>query len=362
MKMILIVCAAFSGAIVQGCANPDDALGTTSSALSLASRDDRDDEGGLPPEVREALRDGDHLSAEALDRIYRVEHDVTVAPGRVIHTFETFTLRAWMRWPHRAMLMLPGPVTNAQYFNIDVPGYDGGAILAQRGFFTFAADFEGAGRSSMPANGRDATFARDVEDMTAVLRYVRTLRLAPRVDVLGESWGGGVAADLCANASLTRSCVMASMIYNNASDVGNATFRSPEFRALLDSLPNGYLPTWPDFYMQFVYASPAAVQTFTFATQPGMYSVAPEYAVFELPFFDPTNARVPGLILRGELDPNQPLSDTQELARDYGRRGAELVVIAGGGHVPRVNAPPANTQFWDSVVGFVDPADHHHEH
>lgn len=210
----------------------------------------------------------------------------------------------------------------------------------------------------MPADGRIATMPRQVENMTTVLRFIATHRLVPHVDVFGESWGGSVAAELCA-LPVARSCVMASMIYRNASDIGNATFRSPEFHALLDTFTDGYIPTFPGFYFQFVTTSTPEVQAFTFATQPGRYSVAPEYAVFDLPFFDPTRARVPGLILRGENDVNQPLSDTQELAHDYGRDGARLVVLAGGGHVPRVDAPPVNTQFWDNVFAFVDGSPGH---
>jgi alpha-beta hydrolase superfamily lysophospholipase len=346
------MCLWASAASLIACAAPVEDTASSASAITNAAsvRDTNE----LPDEVVDLLRHRDDLTDAQLDEVHRVGHDIEVAPGRSIHAIETFTLRAFFRWPHRAMLMIPGPVTNAMYYNIDVPGYDGGRILAERGFFAWSADLEGAGLSSMPADGRVATMSRQVENLRVVIERMRATRFVPRVDILGESWGGSVAAELCDDASATRSCVMSSMIYRNASDIGNATFRSPEFRALLDSLPNGYLPTFPGFYLQFVDASPPDVQNFTFATQPGLYSVAPEYAVFDLPFFDPTRARVPGLIIRGENDPNQPLSDTRELARDYGTHGATLAVIPGAGHVPRVNAPPVNETFWTTVLDFVD--------
>lgn len=347
-SIVVLNCAV----LVAGCgANAAETESTESSASAISADD-------LPSDFAALLRSERSLTDAQLDAFHRVEHDVVVAPGRTIHTIETFTLRAWLQWPHRAMLMIPGPVTNAAFYNIDAEGYDAGKILAARGYFVWSADLEGAGLSSHPVDGNVATLPRQVENMSAVARRIQLTRLVPRVDVFGESWGGSIAAEVCARASIARSCVMSSMIYRNASDVGNATFRSPEFHALLDSLPNGYLPTFPEFYFQFVAESPTAVQNYAFATQPGLYSVAPEYAVFDLPFFDPTRAVVPGLILRGELDPNQPLSDTQELAHDYGTHGARLVVVSGAGHVPRVAPAPASTAFWDTVIEFVEHPGH----
>ncbi len=353
IRKLLGLCVAIVSAVA--CGTPDTATAVEDIRFRGRGDDDRGDARGLPAELARALRGDRDIDDALLDRIVRVEHDVTLEPGRRIHVRETFTLRAWLRWPHRAMLLIPGPVTNARYYDIDVPGYDSGAMLARRGFFAFAADLEGAGDSSMPVDGRTAILGRQVENMRAVLQYVRRTRLVAHVDVLGESWGGGVAAELCADAGLTRSCVLASMIYRTGSDLARATFLNPGFRGFLDSIPDGYLPTFPGFYMPFVSASEPAVQDFTFATQPGRYALAPEYAVFELPFFDPTRARVPGLVVQGELDPNQPRSDTEQLAREYGRHGARLTLIASAGHVPRVEAPPASTDFWRAVTSFVDP-------
>lgn len=315
------------------------------------------DEGGgpaLPGEVLAALRTGVAPEGADLDRVYTLEHDVPVGPGRRIHLTESFTLRSWQRWPHRAMLMLPGPIVSGEFYNIDVDGYRGRDLMAQRGFFAFTADFEGTGRSTFPADGRTPTMDSQVEAFRHVIRYVRLARLVPRVDVLGESWGGGVAAELCSDRGRVRSCVLASMLYRTPSDFANMTFRSPAFRAFLDTLPDGYLPTWPDLYAGLVANSPAAVQAWVFANVPGRYTTVPLYDVFDLPFFDPSLSRAPGLVVQGENDPNQSLDDARELVRDYGG-GARLVVIPGAGHIPRIEAPPHNVQYWEAITDFVDP-------
>lgn len=309
---------------------------------------------GLPAEVAALLR-GESLPAGALDKLYTVEHRVPVGPGRKIHLTETFTLRSWLRWPHRTALMLPGPLTPGDFYQIDVEGYRGRDILAKRGFFAVTADFEGTGGSTFPTDGKTVTLDGQALAMHRVVEYLRIVRLTPKVDVIGESWGGGVAAELCADRLRVRACVLASMLYKTASPFADASFRSPAFRAFLDTLPNGYFPTAAPVYAGLLASSPTDVQTWASARLPGTYTTRPLYDVFDLPFFTPNLARAPGLIVQGELDPNQALSDTLELAADYGTAGAALYVVEGGGHIPRIENPPSNTRWWGAVLGFLDP-------
>jgi pimeloyl-ACP methyl ester carboxylesterase len=346
---------------VVGCsAAPGD--GTTGSSASAVECDDGsgvvDHSDPLPAGVLQALAHSSDLTEAQLDQVYRVAHDFDVAPDRRIHATESFTLRSWLRAPHRAVMLIPGPVTNAAFFDIPVDGYDSGAILAQAGYFAFTVDLEGVGQSSYPPDGRVCDTARGVADLTPVLGAIRQERFVPAVDVLGESWGGGIAAELCAEHG-TRSCVMSSMLYKNTTPIGAATFLTPEFHAFLDSLTTGYFPTNGPFYAGFVAESPADVQTYTYATQPGLYADASLYAPYDMPFFDPTHARVPGLVLFGAEDPTVPLSDAQQLAAEYGSHGAELFVLPAGGHVPRVETASSGI-WWNKVLTFLDSVDEHH--
>ncbi len=293
----------------------------------------------------------------ALDQIFRLEHLLPIGPGRVMHVTETFSPRAFLRHGHpRAIVMLPGPVTRGNLFNINVPGYDGGAIMARRGFFSYAVDFEGTGLSTFPARGTSVTMDSQVDAVKQVLFYVQLFRGVPRVDVLGESWGGGVAAEVCKNKLSARSCILASMIYETPSPAAKAQYQSPGWLGFLQSLPNSYLPTASWLYAPLVANSPPAVQQWTLATQPGTYTIQPLFEFFNIPFFDPTVARVPGLLIQGENDPESLPSDVAQLAADYGKHGAVgMVTIAGGGHIPRIEVAPYNTEYWDAVTDFVDP-------
>jgi pimeloyl-ACP methyl ester carboxylesterase len=297
---------------------------------------------------------GADASSDELDGIVRLQHYLPVACGARIHLTETFSLRCLLRRPHRrAVLMLPGPVATGALFNVPVAGYDSGEILARRGFFAFAADLEGSGRSSSPADGRDVTFDRSAMNMRSVLEYVLALRHLPSVDLLGESWGGGLAAKLAADASRVRSCTLSGMLYRTPSEVATATFRSDAFRLALDSLPQGYFPTEGAFYDPFTAGAPEDVRAYARATQPGRYATGPLYAAYDLPYFDAPAARVPGLLIQGGLDPNVPPADTTDLAAAYGGP-MHAVVIPDGGHIPRLGPPSVSAAFWQAFLDFVD--------
>jgi pimeloyl-ACP methyl ester carboxylesterase len=300
------------------------------------------------------------LTPAQLDEVHRLEHDVYVGPGRRVRVTETFTLRSWLRAPRRAMLLLPGTVSVGSFYDLDVDGYRFASTLAQRGFFVFAVDYEGSGDSTYPPNGLDVTHSFLVEANRKVLRYVRLARAIPKVDVLGESNGGAIAAELCADRARTRSCVLSSMIYREGTPFFQAVFLDPGFLGFLASQPNGYIPVGPELYFNITSRTSPEVTAAILATQPGVYAVAPLLAPTTLPWFDPTRARVPALILQGTEDNIGAQIDSDLLAADYGSaRGAggvaTIVRIPGAGHIPRIEPAPVNEQWTQAVLGFVDP-------
>lgn len=289
----------------------------------------------------------------ALDRLYTLDHYVPVGRSRWIHLRETFNIRSLLRRDRRAVLMLPGPLVTGEFYQLDVDGYRGRDIIANEGAIAFTADFEGTGESSYPEDGRSPSQEQEIAAMQIVLRYIRLIRGIDRVDVMGESWGGGVAVELCTDARRVRSCTLGSMLYRTPSDFANMTFRSPGFHALLDSLPTGYLPTDASIYAGLAAPMEPAVAAAFIDSESGLYTTVPLYDVFDLPFFDPTNTRVRGLLVQGEFDPNQSVDDALDLVADYGG-SMELVVVAGGGHIPRTEPSPVHDVYWDAVLGFLD--------
>lgn len=310
----------------------------------------------LPAELVAALESSQAPAAGLLDRVYRLNHYVWVGPGRRIHVTESFTLRSWLRWPHRATLLITGYPVNADFYNLDVEGYRFQDTLAKEGYFAFAAEYEGSGESTFPANGLDATHERAVDAMKKVVAFIRLARLVQRVDLLGESHGGAVAAELCADAKRVRSCVMSSMTYQQLTPFAEAVFLDPDFIGFLMSQPNGYLDVTPDFYFNIIARANPDVAAAVLGTQPGVYAVGPFLEILDRPSFDPTRAAVPGLVIQGTEDNVGTQADSDILAAEYGAVGggnATVVRIEGGGHIPRIEPAPVNEQWTDAVLTFL---------
>lgn len=320
------------------------------------------DSSPLPRDLAGLLEHPEGCSDVDLDRVWTVEHDVRVGSGRYVHVTERFSLRSWLRWPRRGVLMLPGTIVQGDFYDIDVDGYRFQTDLARRGFFTFAVDYEGSGDSSYPADGSTVTHSFLVDESRTVLAALRALRFIPRMDVLGESNGGAIAAELCSDRTRVRSCVMASMLYAEGTPFFNAVFLDPGFLAFIGSQPNGYLNVTPDLYFNIAARSSPDVTSWILANEPGVYATAPLLVPVTLPWFDPTHARVPGLVIQGTEDDIATQPDNEALVLAYGsapRAGghATLVRITGGGHVPRVEPSPIHDQYQDAVFEFLDP--HH---
>ncbi|HWL86013.1 MAG TPA: alpha/beta hydrolase [Polyangiaceae bacterium] len=310
----------------------------------------------VPPQASALLAGGKPTEAQ-LDQVYTLDHFVTVGPGRRVHLVEKFSLRSWFEPERRAILLLPGTIVKASFYDIDVDGYRFQSDLAKAGFFTFASEYEGSGQSTNPDDGHTVTHRFLVDESRTVMNAVRFLRGVPRVDVLGESNGGAVASELCAEPT-ARTCVLSSMIYRTGTPFFTSVFLDPAFVALIENQPKGYMAVTASMYFNIVPRSPAPVAADILAKQPGTYAVGPLLApVNGLPWFDPTRARAPGLIIQGTLDDIATQSDADDLRAAYGSRGhghAKLVRIDGAGHTPRIENPPFNSQYENAVLDFLN--------
>jgi pimeloyl-ACP methyl ester carboxylesterase len=232
---------------------------------------------------------------------------------------------------------------------IPVPGFDAAARLAASGFTVWGADFEGTGASTAPPDGRAVTTSSQVEAMGAVVAALRQRAGVERVDVIGESWGGGIAAELCADPVAVRSCVLSTMTYQQPPPPPGALFSA--LGTVLGAMPDGYWTTIAPLYAALVATSPLAVQLFVYGSQPGRYPVTQFTEYAGRPWFDPHRARVPALVIRGAADPITSEADNLGLVAAYGGP-ARYVAIAGGHHLPRLERGPADA-WWREVLAFL---------
>jgi len=150
---------------------------------------------------------------------------------------------------------------------------------------------------------------------------------------------------------------MASTLYRTGTSLFYSVFLDPAFLAFIDGQPNGYFQDTSSLYFNITVGLPDAVKAAILATQPGRYAVGPLLApAHGLPWFDPTRARVPGLVIQGTEDDVATQADAEDLRASYGSAGgakAELVRITGAGQIPRIDAPPSNQTFQRAVLDFL---------
>ena len=286
---------------------------------------------------------------EALGTVLTLTHDVPISDGETLRVREYFTLRSWLRWPKRAVLFLTTTSVTADLWTIPVEGYNGPWMAAQRGMFAFTVDYIGVGENYRPgADALDSTFERNLDALRRVVRYIRYFRAVPRVDLVGESWGGAHATQLAGDAARIRSCVMSSMTYK---EIGDPRFVSPEFIAFLKTLENNYLPADPAMLDAMTPGAPEEVKAYARKTQAGLRLTTQLWQIIEvLPHFDPSVAAVPGLVISGGAES----SDGRALAADYGSGGAQFYELPNAGHAPRLESLDIAHAFWSRVFEFMD--------
>ncbi len=323
--------------------------------MSDASSDPLDAVTG-DPEVAAALADPDAADPAVLDRVHRLEHRIPVGGGNVLAVTESVSARALLRAPRRAVVHLSGPVTVRSSWNIPVEGYDAGAQDAARGLHSFAVDYLGFGDSTRPADGALVTPLDQVEPMRVALAHLQQLRdVSVGLDLVVESVGGGIATQLAADDRLVRSVVVTTILYTGMSELAQSILLSDDFRAYLEGFADGYLVTDGPYYGQFTAPSPPAVAEWLAETQPDRYPTGFFLRMYDgLPYFDPSVARVRGLVLPGPGDFVPVEGDAEALARDYGKSGADLILLQGGGHNPRFETGDVVEDYWRHVYDFIE--------
>src|SRR5262245_31294231 len=186
---------------------------------------------------------------------FRFEHWIDVGEGVRLHVIERFSGRSVLRFPHRALLMLPATLAANTYFDAEVEGdlsFNALHQAASRGFFGFAMSYEGFGESSIPADGTTVTAARLLDHTGKVVEWIRAHRGVPKVDVFGTSTGAGLAITIAGTESpidfrhINRVAI-ATNVYKTFTPAAQAMF-TPAFKAFLLGLPGGYFTTIPATY------------------------------------------------------------------------------------------------------------------
>jgi len=197
--------------------------------------------------------------------IFSREHHIKVSNNVNLHVLEKFSLKSVLRPHRRALLMATGTLVTNQQWNVPGP-YNALERAARAGYFGFSVSYEGYGQSTLPADGKSVTAERLLVQMGDVVEWIRHHRFVRRVDMLGSSLGSSLAVELGGtNSPINRRHIgrllLTANVYKGVTPFFEAIFFNPAFRAFLESVPNGYLPTAPESYGPVLaFAEPAAAR------------------------------------------------------------------------------------------------------
>ncbi len=288
-----------------------------------------------------------------LERVHSHSFMFPIGPGQHLFVTELFTVASVRRSPARAAIFLTGPEFRGNFWTIPVEGYNGPAMAARRGFFAYTFDYVGAGASYIPEDGTQINYLTQVDPVRQLVDFVRQARQVDKVDLIGEGYGAEIASELADEPERVRSVTLTVVAYKNYNPA-ILEFLSPEFEAWLRSFEDGYYePNFLPLTLQF--STDQDLIDYVFATQLGTYPTGPalQFWDFPPPIIDAAAAEVPGLVIIGALDPFPAPGDPAELAADWGG-GADLVLIEGSFHVPRIEAPEIADQYFSALFDFID--------
>ncbi len=292
---------------------------------------------------------------------WTLEHDVTLADGAVLHVTERFAPSAALRFPRRAVVMLPGTLVTGDMYDLDVdPQTRLNALdeVADAGFFAYAVTYEGYPGSSLPEDGASVSTERSLLHAAEIVERIRYARGVPRVDLFGTSFGASLSVGLAGTDSPIPTwhigrVVVQAMVYESVTPLFESVFFSPEVLALFESAPGGYIQTDPSAYGLILAGADPAAAALGFSTFPEAYATGPTLAGFDLPVVPAAAGVRPLLQLWGDADPITPFEDVQALAEDYGGPH-ELRVLPGAGHAPYIGDPDTVDAVYGEMFEFLD--------
>lgn len=291
--------------------------------------------------------------------VFSSEHKVNVGNGVKLHVLAKHSIRSLTVFPRRAILMLPPTLATNAIYDAQVPGdptFNALDRAAREGYFAYALSYEGYGESTQPEHGGTVTAERMLQQAGKVVEWIRVNALADEVDVFGMSIGSSIAVALGGTQSPTKQryigrVVLSSHVYQSVTPFFEQAFFSPEFRAFLESAPNGYIETDPSVYGLLMDRVEPAAFDWAGNALAGRYATGPTLEGFDLPVFNATYGRAPALQFWGDADPVTPLSDVADFQADYGGP-VDLRVIPDGAHT--LHLEEGRETLFDEMFDFLD--------
>lgn len=239
----------------------------------------------------------------------------------------------------KVVLLLHGtPVPGHIVFDLQIPGTSGLTYslmdyLAEHKFDVFTVDYQNHGRSDKHECGLCVTTQVVVNDIDAVVDYIRGLRGIKQVHLLGFSWGtqtGGLYT-----TQRPHRVKRLTLVGFNAQKGPTGVPPTDQFRPVTEEAIKGSLePQATD-----------AVVVDTYVKEALKFPNGPNGALFDLrnrmPIIQPRQIPVPTMIIMGSLDRSSPITqpDLPGFFAELANPDKQFIIVPGAGHMLHVQKP-----------------------
>ena len=282
--------------------------------------------------------------------------------------------------PERTLLFVHGATYPSDtMFDLKIDGESWMDSIARHGYDVYSMDVRGYGRSTRPLEmdrpARDSspvvTTDDGVRDFGAVVDHLRERRGAPRVILMGWSWGTVIAgAFAAAHPDKVERLVMYAPLWLRRIPGGlrvdgqmgayrAVTFEAAKQRWLTgvaadrqkDLIPPGVLEAWWNANME---ADPVGAKMTPPAVRApnGLLVDAFKYWEADTRYYDPSAIQAPTLLVVGDWDVDTPAYMSQAILTRLGSRQKRLVIIGEGTH--HLMLERNRTQMFREVQLFLD--------
>ena len=253
--------------------------------------------------------------------------------------------------PRGAIVLLHGRTWSARpNFDLQVPGEDLSLMdgLVEAGYAAFAMDFRGYGETPRDETGW-LNPDRAARDLKAVLEHVRLLTEGlPRPALLGWSRGSKVAQ---ITVQRWPELVSSLLFFGYSPTFAGAPLADGEGDTPPAAAPNSAAVAASDFITPGS-ISQMAMDAYVKAAMDADPVRVDWRGASEWDELDPTQVRVPTLLLHAEFDPIATPEQRASLFQALGTDDRESLEISGGDHMAFVES--CRAEFLDALVGFID--------
>jgi alpha-beta hydrolase superfamily lysophospholipase len=294
------------------------------------------------------------MCSSAFAEISSAEHWVENGPVK-LYVWEKFSGPEPSK---KVVILAHGSATaGKESFDLQVPGVADISlmdVLAEQGFDVFALDTRGFGRSTHPEG--HMTTAEASQDLKAVVDYVTKLRGAPKVDLLGWSWGTQyVGMYLMENTGKVNKYISLAQMHINSPDLAKRrpkidAFRQnpyvnvpealwkPRFTSLTPESVN--IPEVVDAYAKAAFSVETKTPT---GPQLDMVTI--------MPMVNPRLITVPTMIVHGEYDDVSDLNGLLPFFAELPNMNKRYVIVPDAGHMTQFQKGRQILQ--DAIVEFL---------